>query len=452
MSTIHRRQLLQALGIGAGAFLLPSALSPKKAFAAAPSRSYVFCYFRGAWDILLSLDPRDPAVFTEARKAETKIELAWDQIPNNYPRTIIQPNGSNIPLGPVMGGIAPHYEKMCVVNGISMDTVAHEVGRRYFITGLPPRGTTAAGSAVPSRIAAQQGDLLPFPNLVMGAETYNDTGSAFASGLTVNSVADLITALTDGPGAPSGNVRARLDEHRALHPLCDPSYANRRGLLSLFQGSQLKARELVSSGLSSKFQFLSETDSEMSGLASRYGINAQRGGLASIQAQAAMAFQALKYELAQCVTVELAQNLDSHDATWADEHPDQLAAAFDALGQLVSDLESTPDPSRGGTLLDHTTIVCYSEFSRTGLLNSRGGRDHSLTGSALLLGAGVPRNKVVGRSSDVGLGPQPINPVTGEVQDGGTFLTPTLVIASLMQQAGYDTTKLRAEGLPCLMA
>lgn len=450
MRTLQRRQFLQSLGLGAGAFLLPSVLGPKRAFAAAPNRSYVFCYFRGAWDILLSLDPRDPAVFTEARKAETKIELAWDQIPAAYPRTIIQPPGSNIPLGPVMGGIAPHYEKMCVVNGISMDTVAHEVGRRYFITGLPPRGTTAAGSAVPSRIAAQQGDLLPFPNLVMGAETYNDTGLAFASGLTVNNVGDLIIALTDGPQAPRGNVRTRLDQHRASHPLCDPSHADRRGLLSLFAGSQEKARELVSSGLSGKFEFLGN-DSEMTGIAGRYGITAAVGGLGSVEAQAAMAYQALKYELAQCVTVELAHNLDSHDASWADEHPDQLSAAFNALGQLVTDLETTPDPSRGGTLLDHTTIVCYSEFSRTGLLNSRGGRDHSLTGSALLIGAGVPGNKVIGRSSDVGLGPQPIDPLTGEVQAGGTFLTPTLVVASLMQQAGYDTTKLRTEGLPCLI-
>ena len=114
----------------------------------------------------------------------------------------------------------------------------------------------------------------------------------------------------------------------------------------MFQGSQLKARELVSSGLSSKFQFLSETDSEMMDLATRYGVSTQGGGLSSIQAQAAMAFQSLKYELAQCVTVELARNLDTHDATWADEHPDQLSAAFDALGQLVSDLETTPDPSR----------------------------------------------------------------------------------------------------------
>jgi hypothetical protein len=234
---LSKRQFLQSVGVGAGAFLLPSILAPKKAQAVAP-RSYVFCYFKGGWDQLLGLDPRDPSVFTEARRAETKIELGWDQIPNVYPRTIIQPPGSNLELGPVMGAIAPHYEKMCVIRGISMDTVAHEVGRRYFITGLPPRGTAAAGSAVPTRIAAQQGDLSPFPNLVMGAETYNEGLPTYATGLTVNSVGDLITALTDGPASLGGAARAKLDAHRTSEARCDPSALDRRGLLGSFAAAK----------------------------------------------------------------------------------------------------------------------------------------------------------------------------------------------------------------------
>jgi uncharacterized protein (DUF1501 family) len=189
----------------------------------------------------------------------------------------------------------------------------------------------------------------------------------------------------------------------------------------------------------------------MSGIATRYGITNQVGGLGSIQAQTAMAYQAIKYQLAQCVTVEVARDLDTHDSSWADEQPDQQAAAFAAIAQLVGDLETTPDP-RGGSLLDNTTIVCFSEFSRGALLNSRGGRDHSLTSSALLIGAGVPGNKVVGKSTDTGMAPMAIDPSSGEPNEAGVLISPTLIIASIMEQAGYDVTKLRTNGLPCLMA
>lgn len=443
---MKRRTFLQSLGVGAGAFMLRSILGPRAVHAAA-NRSFLFCYFRGGWDTLLSLDPRDPDLFTEDRRNETLIDLGWDQLPAEYPRTVLMPAGSNIPLGPVMSGIQDHHDKMCVVNGMTMDTVAHDVGRKYFITGMPPRGTSAAGSAVPTRIVAQQGDASPFPNLVVRAETYNDGDPAFASGLTVNNVGDLITTLTDGPRAPNALVRSRLDAYRSARTDCDPTNLDERGILGLLSSSQEKARELVSSGLADKFQFTNANDPEMAGIAARYGIN----NLSTIEAQAAMAYQALKYEMAQCVTIELAGNLDTHDANWSTDQPDQLFAGFTALGRLVTDLENTPDPSRGGSLLDHTTVLAFSEFGRTALLNGRGGRDHSLTSSCLLIGAGIPGNRVVGRSSDTGMTPSAVNPTTGAPDDAGVLITPTLVVASIMESAGYDTAELRTSGLPCLM-
>lgn len=443
---MKRRTFLKTLGLGAGAFMANCILGPRRALAAA-DHSFVFCYFRGGWDTLLSLDPRDPNVFTEARRDETRIELGWDQLPAAYPRTIIQPSGSNIDFGPVMGAIAPHYDKMCVVRGMSMDTVAHEVGRRYFITGQTPRGSAAAGSAVPTRIVAQQGDHSPFPNLVMGAETYNDGLPAYASGLTVNSVTDLVTSLTVGAGAPPPLVRDRLAAYRDGKHLCDPLGADRRGLLTRLGDSQIKARELVESGLSSKFSFANAMDAEIAALRTRYGIQ----NIDGVPAQAAAVFQALKYELAQVVTIDATANLDTHDANWATDQPDNQAEGWAALAQLITDLEAEPDPSRGGTLLDHTTILCFSEFSRTPLLNNRGGRDHHLATSCCLIGANVPGNRVVGATSDVGMTPMPIDPMTGAVSETGTIVTPTLVIASLMQANGYDATALRTDGLPCLM-
>ena len=442
---ITRRTLLRTLAIG-GASLGTASLFPRRSWAAA-DRSFVFAYFRGGWDNLMALDPRDPSVFTTDRREQTRIEPAWDQLPAVYGQQILQPAGSNIPLGPVCGGLLPHVDRLLVVNGITMDTVAHDVGRRYFITGQKPVGSNAVGSSVPTRIAGQQGDVSTFPNLVVRTETYNAGEPAYASGLSVNSVADLITALTEGPQAPPAVVRTHLDAYRQRTAWCDPVAKNRRGLLDLLGDSQAKSRQLVDSSLSSQFAFTDPRDPEMVAIASRYGVT----DLVGIEAQAALAFQALRLELAQCVTVELAGNLDTHDATWATDHPPQLAAGFQALGQLLTDLAETPDPSRGGRLIDHTTVLAFSEFGRTPLINARGGRDHSLTGSCLMAGAGVTGNRVVGRSSDLGMAPMAIDPVSGLADEGGVMLTPTNIVASIMASAGLDPSDLRIDGLPCLM-
>jgi len=446
--SMHRRTFLKSLGIGAGAFALSSAAMPRRARAAASTdRNFVFAYFSGGWDTLLSLDTRDPNVFTEARVGETRIELGWDRLTAEY-RTPVMPSGSNILFGPAAAAIAPHFDQICVVRGMSMDTVTHEVGRRYMLTGMVPRGTRAAGSSMGTRVVTQQGDLRPLPHLVSRAEAYNEGDPPFASGLAVQGSTDLLTALQDGPAAPQGVLRQRIDAYRLAEARCDPAALDKRGLLGLVSGSQAKARSLVSSGVARHFQFASMTDPEMVALRTRYGFTGQQTNSGS---QAALAFQALKHGVAQSVTIELADGLDTHDTNWSTDQAPTQAAGWTALAQLVADLKAEAHPS-GGTLMERTTIVVFSEFGRTPLLNSRDGRDHSLCGAAMLLGAGVPHNKVVGASSDSGMNPRAINPMTGAADDAGTVLSPTLVLASVMETAGMSTDRLRVRGLPCLMA
>lgn len=447
----NRRNFLKSLS--GGAFLLGSGLAPRIARAQAQGvdRSFIFAYFSGGWDTLLCLDPRDPGVFSESRITDTKIQLAWDRIPNTFDQSIIQPSGSNIEFGPVMGGIANHYDKLSIVRGISMDTVTHEVGRRYMITGMTPRGLNAAGSAMGTRIAAAQGDVLSIPSLVSRSETYNEGDPSFASGLSVNGADDLVLTLQDGSKAPRGAIRTRLDEYRARVKDCDPAALNNTGLYSLIRETQTKARGLVTSGIANLFNFNDMSNPDIANLRMRYGITNNFNANNSA-AQAALAFQAIRHNVAQTVSIEIASGLDTHDENWADDHANTLASGFNALGQLVTDLASTNDEIRGGKLLDHTTIVAFSEFGRTALLNTRDGRDHSLTSAAMLIGAGVPKNKVIGASSDVGMNPLPINAQTGAVEEGGVTLTPNNLMASIMESAGYDTDKLRTDGIPALMS
>ena len=40
----------------------------------ADERFYVFAYFSGGWDVLLGIDPRNPAVFNEENLGATRIQ------------------------------------------------------------------------------------------------------------------------------------------------------------------------------------------------------------------------------------------------------------------------------------------------------------------------------------------------------------------------------------------
>ena len=99
--------------------------------------------------------------------------------------------------------------------------------------------------------------------------------------------------------------------------------------------------------------------------------------------------------------------------------------------------------------MNKTTIVVF-EFGRTPLLNSGGGRDHSLSTCAPYSAQARP-NTVIGASNDIGLSTLPIDPQT-EALSSGERLYLSNVLASVMTATGYDASALRTEPLPCIMA
>jgi uncharacterized protein (DUF1501 family) len=459
---MKRRDFVKSLSLGSLGMMLGQGLSMQMAYAAGeldPTRKFIFVYFSGAWDILLGLDPRDPDVFTDAVKGETGIQPAWDLIASRgqgFQLGLVQADGTPYVLGPSMASMVPHFDVCSVIRGISMDTVTHEVGRRYFLTGMMPRGLNASGSSMGTRVVAQQGDRTAIPNLVCRSESYNEGLPIFANALSVGSVADLVSALEEGPEAPpsDGAVRQALNTFRSQqNGFCDPSLFNRFGMLDAVRSSTIKARDLVEGsgqgmGLGDLFNFrLSQHDE----LRQRYGFGGYQTDSAG--ARAAMAFQALKYGISQSVTFSAALGLDTHDDNWSLDHPGLQQGGWDLVATLLSDLKATDDPDVvGKKLIDTTTVVCFSEFSRTPLLNNRDGRDHAIVNACLLAGAGVPQNKYFGGTSEVGMNAMPVNPQTGEAASTGLTLTPNNILASVLANAGLDTEKMRHDGLPFLRA
>ncbi|MEM9494001.1 MAG: transcriptional initiation protein Tat, partial [Myxococcota bacterium] len=117
-------------------------------------RYFIFCYFSGGWDLLISLDPRDPAVFREDVKKVTRIQPGYHLLPSGN-RDLVATSVPGMTFGPYIGNLVDHADKMALIRGMSMDTLTHEVGRRRFLTGKAPAGLQARGSSMATVMAAQ---------------------------------------------------------------------------------------------------------------------------------------------------------------------------------------------------------------------------------------------------------------------------------------------------------
>jgi len=202
------------------------------------------------------------------------------------------------------------------------------------------------------------------------------------------------------------------------------------------------ARSTLLAKLAQRFQFVTADDAESTDLRKRYAF--ARGAAGSAGACAAFASVALKQGVSRCVSVVIGNGLDTHFSGSLD-HAKLLQPGIAALAALIDDLATSDAPEElqkigGRTWLDHTTIVAFSEFARTPLFNTHGGRDHHLASSCLLAGAGIAGNRVVGETGAAGMGSCRYDFQAGHlVPEGGDAIGPEHIRATLLASAGLPT-------------
>lgn len=455
IKTTSRRELLLG-GLGAaglvsfGGLAGPAGLAMAANSPSVTDRYFIFCYFSGGWDPLLGIDPKDPALFPDELRNESLIHLGYDNL-----RTVGTGVDDPFPalhdgvlLGPYIGNMKDWVHRTAFIRGMSMDTLTHEVGRRRFLTGKQPSGLLARGSSTATWLATLLGAEHPVPNLSARVESYNRDQPAWATALKVDNVNDLLRALRPGAIdiAPEerDRVQALLDEFRDCH------IVGSRPEVAVALGAQESARTLVGEGIDALFDFGS-SDPAIVSLRERFGLSAS--DLGSPQAQAAMAITALTAGISRVVSIEAASGLDTHFDNWeTDQGPNQMEG-FDVVAAMMAELDSIPYQGSGDTWLDHTTIVGFSEFSRTALINANSGRDHSLTNACFVAGGGIAPG-VYGQSGSVGLLPQPVDLVTGALSPGGEIVKPEHVLRALMESIGVtdDIADLRVEPYRAILA
>ncbi len=458
--TLHnRRRFLQIAGLAGGGLLLENTLLGGAAHAAEGAPKFMLMvYFGGGWDQLLALDPRDATLpqyqYSGDAAPTSGIYPAYAESAAANPAVAavmsatggrgVQ-NAGGLTFGPAVSAeLTQHGADLCIIRGLNMNTVTHEVGRRYFITGKFPRGVAAAGSSLNTVFVGRAGSSLDLPNLAMNVESYNDGFGANASAIGTNNADDVqnvLTAQAQNPGLlPSSEVT--LATYGDQSDSCEAHGYDASGLVGAFRSSRVQAQRIVKSSASAYFAFQNPPpNDDVAQLFTEMKLDPKKE-LDGPKARAAVAAQAISKDVSQVVALNLGGSLDSH-FDLALTHSQLLNSGFEALGLLIKCLKNRQYKATGQSYWDFTTLFCFSEFARTPLMNVRDGRDHHLTSSCLVAGPGIKGGTVFGASSDLGMGVQKWNLATGALDEAaGASVRPADVHATLLKSMQLDYSHL----------
>lgn len=171
-----------------------------------------------------------------------------------------------------------------------------------------------------------------------------------------------------------------------------------QGKTSLAASSRRMAGSVRALGdLAAKLSQVQIPDNDTSGITDK-----KERFLKDIRSNTIMLSEFMRNGLTNAGVLLLFDNIDSHDPETAAKLPSIIGTYCEAIASVLAYFESVPMPS-GGSLLDHTTFLIGSEFSRTmrqpGAPIDKTGTDHNaLTNTLIVGGKGVKGGQVIGQS------------------------------------------------------
>lgn len=409
---------------------MPATVDPLRATAQTSAVGYdgtywIFMHAGGGWDPTHLCDPKGRANANESnpmgRFLSGNIRTAG--------------NIEYAPLGDDMTALdnffQNHYARLLVVNGMDTGTNGHDQGVRGTWSGRTAEGHPPIGAL----IAAAHGATLPMPFIGYGG--YLDT-----QGVT-NAVPLGDGGLLHNLAHPSRPEPRESEENYFGHP----------GIASLVQQEQ--TLRLVRLRNKQRLPRIWAGQNEL--MLARMGQDDLKrvsealpddfaDGQLERQIQVALAAYAAGLSVSVSVSSGGFDTHGNHD----DQHLPRLVNFVNAADFAVREAE------RMG-IVDKVAIVMGSDFGRTPGYNSGNGKDHWPISSMMLMGPGIPGNRVIG-GTDARHGPLLIDPNTFVVQGPpdsaeGTRLGIAHVHRALRDLAGVPNTfkaefPLAGEDLP----
>lgn len=420
---MHKRTFLKLL---AGALALgaaPSLITVSRAEGQKYGGPYwVFVTAAGGWD------PRfmfDPTLIAAQNRRYTEI----GQIGNiRYAPIVIDQEalglGTDTDLTPYLLSneqfLTRFGSRLTVINGIDTSTNNHDTGQRAAQSGLNSEGYPALGALV----AATHGPSQPVTFMSSGGydatlglvPLARVTEADALRNLAAPNVIDPKNAMSETYHTPETWARIRQAQRERLAALKAeqrlPRFAR-----SMERLENARATDDLLSSL-----HVPETLVDLPG---------QLNDLERFERQAQLAVAGFSAGLAVSANLQLG-GFDTHGNHDRDQVR-QIVKLWGGLAFLLDELDAAG-------LGQNTFVVVTSDFARGPRYNGESngaGKDHWPITSALVLGPGIPGDRVIGGTSDDQL-PLLVDPTTLEPSSDGHKITPATIHRSLRQLAGID--------------
>jgi hypothetical protein len=445
--TTTRRTFLQVLGAGAAAAWagLPTRdAMADVAHATNETEFFVFLIALGGWDVTLWSDPRNevrgiihPASTENTDTSQLKHWVDAPMAEGTFKTfALVRPRGASYAFGPGIGDLVEMAERITVVNGLEMNTVAHPDGQLFSTTGRHPQGGRVAASSIDTMISNELGrdQLLPTVSVRYPSSYVGDNLDRRVVPLSIDDVGSISRTLSRSQAFDANTERDRVtamlsEEARDL--------AQRSTYPDVLEGMALQyegLRRMLGSNLQDVFS--------AGGLRKAHPeLDYKRRFTGGPAVNAAFALEAMKRNLVRCVSFAIG-GFDTHGNNYRGQAQLQQET-FGLVADLVKALDATPHPTlQGARLSEHTHILVVSDFCRTPQINFGMGRDHYPNNSALVVSPRFRQGMVYGKTDPDQLLPQPVRKFT----DGERAIAPPDLLATFLAAFGIDPRKYMRDG------
>jgi len=444
-----RRTFLKVLSAGAASAVagLPTIASMADVAAASSPDFFLFIIALGGWDVTLWADPRNelrgivhPASTENTDTAPLK---RWVDAPlgDTGFKTfeLVRPKGSSLVFGPGIGDLADMADRITVINGLEMNTVAHPDGQIFSTTGRHPQGgTRVANSSIDTMIANELGrdQLFPTVSVRFPSAYVGENLDRRVVPLAIDDVGSISRTLAraqlyDGD-AERDRVTAMLSEEAR-------DLAKRSTYPDVLDGMDLQygaLRRMLGSSLQDVF-----STNGLRKAHPEFDYKARFTGGPAVNA--AFAVEAMKRNVVRCVSFAVG-GFDTHGNNYRGQAQLQQET-FGLVAQTIKSLDATPHPTKSGAKLsDHTHILVVSDFCRTPQINLGMGRDHYPNNSALVVSPRFKSNVAFGKTDPDQLLPLPAR----RFVDGERAIAPPDLLATFLSAFGVDPRKYMRDGEP----
>jgi hypothetical protein len=441
-----RRNFLKLLSAGAAAALGGSgarrAIAAAAASPAAESEFFVFVHAAGGWDVTLWADPRNEARGiihpASTENTDTSKLRRWVDAPlDGAARTfeLVRPAGSNLVLGPGIGDLAELHDRITVVNGIAMNTVAHPDGATYSATGRHPEGGRVAASSIDTMLSNELGreQLLPTVSIRFPSSYVGDDLDRRVVPLAIDDVGSISRTLARSTLYEASGERDRVTALLSAEAADLSRRATYPGVLDGIGLQYGGVRRMLSENLQDVF-----TAGGLRKAHPELDYKSRFAGAAAVNA--AFAVESMKRNLVRSVSFAIG-GFDTHGTNYRTQAQLQQET-FGLLAALVRSLDATPHPNRhGAKLSEHTHILVVSEFCRTPQINLNLGRDHYPNNSALVISPRFRQGFAFGKSD-----PDQLLPVKAKLDGGARAFTPADLLATFLAAFGVSPRKYMRDG------